>query len=77
MDEISHKTHMCLKVKGKKRAWPNALGVLSNPKHLRNSVRCLKNPKHSWISLYHPESICQAKRIKEISPPKKKKIFFS
>lgn len=58
---------MCLKIKGK-RAWPNAFGVLSNPKHLRNSVRCLRNPKHSWVSLYHSKSICQWETIKEINP---------
>lgn len=73
MDEISHKTHMCLKIKGK-RAWPNALGVLSNPKHLRNSVRRLRNPKHSWSGLYHSESICQWEMIKEINP-RKNKVF--
>lgn len=75
MDEISHKTHMCLKSKGK-CAWSNALGVLSNPKHLRNSVRCLRNPKHSWSGLYHSESICQWKTIKEISPQKTRIFFF-
>lgn len=58
---------MCLKIK-RKCAWPNAFGVLSNPKHLRNSVRCLRNPKHSWIGLYHSQSICQWEMLKEINP---------
>lgn len=58
---------MCLKIKGK-RAWPNAFGVLSNPKHLRNSVRCLRSPKHSWISIYHSKSMLQWETIKDVNP---------